>query len=318
MDPLVSIIIPLFNAEKFVTQAIESVLKQTYVHWELIIVNDGSTDESFQIACSYESEKVKIFSKKNGGAAAARNYGYKQAKGEFIKFFDADDLINPEMIESQVKIALNNPDCIISGKWGRFYVNDLKTFQLNPEKCWQDSNPVDWIYSSWEKAQSMTQPAIFLLPKGLIERAGLWNEQLSLVDDFEFFTRIILSAKSVKFCSNAVLYYRSGITNSLSGLKSRKGVESELMAVELSTEYLMQHANSVKSKEICAIPFAHFLFKHYPTNKDLLKRAQLKLEALTNKSVPQLVSMPNGKLWLLLPWKFLKYLKHLKNGLSNA
>lgn len=318
MNPLVSIIIPLFNAERFVSEAIESILKQTYINWELIIVNDESTDESLKIAYSYESEKVKVFTKKNGGAAAARNYGYQKAKGNFIKFFDADDLINPEMIESQVQIALKNPDSIISGKWGRFYHHDLSTFQLNPEKCWQDSEPIDWIYSSWEKAQSMTQPGIFLIPRNLIEKGGLWNEQLSLVDDFEFFTRIILSAKTVKFCSNAILYYRSGMLNSLSSLRSRKGVESELLAVELSTKYLMQYANSVRSREICAIPFAHFLFNHYPTNKDLLKRAQEKLEALTDKSVTQLVSMPNSKVWFFLPWKFLKYLMHLKHGFFNS
>ena len=132
--PLVSVIIPLYNAEKYIAESIESVIKQTYSNIELIIVNDGSTDKSLEVAIKNERENIKIFNQPNRGASAARNFGFKQSKGEFIKFFDADDLMNPIMIEAQINLAIDNPYSIISGKWGRFYHDNVFTFKLNQEE----------------------------------------------------------------------------------------------------------------------------------------------------------------------------------------
>ena len=109
--PLVSICIPAYNIEEYLSQTIESVTKQTYNKIEVIIVDDGSTDKSLEIAKGYESEKIKVYSQENKGASAARNTAFRYSKGDFIKFLDADDLINPEMIESQIKLALENYCC---------------------------------------------------------------------------------------------------------------------------------------------------------------------------------------------------------------
>lgn len=102
-NKMITVIMPLYNAEKFVEKAIISVIKQTYTNWELIIVDDGSTDKSYTIAQKYISDKVKLFSQTNRGACVSRNKALSLAKGEYIKFLDADDLLTVNCLEIQIE-----------------------------------------------------------------------------------------------------------------------------------------------------------------------------------------------------------------------
>ncbi len=101
---LVSIITALYNAERFIGQTIESVLAQTYTQWEMIIVNDGSTDRSEQIALSYaqKDNRIKILSQPNAGSAAARNKGIRAAQGRFLTLLDADDMWDSDFLDKQL------------------------------------------------------------------------------------------------------------------------------------------------------------------------------------------------------------------------
>src|SRR5580698_4662849 len=99
MPPLVSIIIPSYNSENHLAETIKSALSQTWVNKEIIIIDDGSTDSSVQIAKGFESN-VKVLVQKNKGASAARNAGLKEAKGDYIQFLDSDDLLSPDKIEA--------------------------------------------------------------------------------------------------------------------------------------------------------------------------------------------------------------------------
>ncbi len=108
---LVSVIMPIFNSEKFISQSIESVLAQTFTEWELIIVDDCSTDGSLEIAKNYAGKRDKITilqNEKNSGAAYSRNYGIANAKGRFICFLDADDIMAYNKIQNQVEYMLKN------------------------------------------------------------------------------------------------------------------------------------------------------------------------------------------------------------------
>ena len=307
MFPLVSVIIPLYNAERYIAKAIESVLNQTYDNIELIIVNDGSTDESLAIVKHFENEKIKVFDCKNMGASAARNFGYNKAKGNFIKFFDADDLMNPEMIEEQVKLAIKNPDAIISAKWGRFYNNDIATFKLNPEGCWRNLLPIDWICESWKNAQPMTQPGIFLLPRKIIELAGLWNENLSLNDDMEFFTKNILQAKYIFFSEKSILYYRSGIgKTALSAAKSTKAFESNYLSINLSAGYLLKASNTPTTRKLVANLLQGLVYECYFVNKSFSKKIEIEIKSLGGSDY----QLPSGKILEMLTkvtgWKLAK------------
>ena len=108
---LCSIIMPAYNSEKYISEAIESVLKQTYTNWELLIVNDCSTDNTEEIIKSYQQRKTKIKlinQKENQGAANARNTGIQNAKGKYIAFLDADDIWREEKLQKQIQILQNS------------------------------------------------------------------------------------------------------------------------------------------------------------------------------------------------------------------
>lgn len=111
-DNLVSIITPLYNGERFVGQTIESVLAQTYPHWEMIIINDGSKDNSLAIAESYAAKdsRIKVFTQPNGGSASARNNGIRRAEGRYMALLDADDLWEPYFLEQQLAL-LREKNC---------------------------------------------------------------------------------------------------------------------------------------------------------------------------------------------------------------
>ncbi len=110
-SPLVSILIPCYNSEQWLAETIESALAQTWKNIEIIIVDDGSTDNSLAIAKSFESSIVKVISQENKGASTARNIALKEAQGDFIQYLDADDLLAPDKIELQVGLLENNGDC---------------------------------------------------------------------------------------------------------------------------------------------------------------------------------------------------------------
>jgi len=310
--PLVSIIIPVFNAEKYLSEAIESIISQSYNNWEIIIVDDGSNDNSLQIASGYESENIKIFSQKNRGASAARNYGLTKSKGTFIKFFDADDIINSKMLESQIKIGRNNPKKIVSSKWGRFYNDDIETFQLNPEECWQKMPPIEWICTGWRYAQSMTQPGIFLIPKEIIDNAGVWDERLNLVDDLEFFTRIILNSNGVIFSEDSVLFYRSGRGNlALSGQKHTLALQSYFLSLQLSTKYLLTYQNDRHTKLCSANMWQNFVYEYYPLELTLIEKAENEIKRLGGSDLKFRSGGITKILNLLMGWKTIKQIKYL-------
>ena len=110
-DGLVSIIIPCYNASEYIAKTLSSVAKQTHLEYEVIIVDDGSTDNSKEIILKSDSLKTKYFFKENEGVSKARNYGLTKTNGEFILFLDADDLLNPNFLKDRIS-SLTNSDAI--------------------------------------------------------------------------------------------------------------------------------------------------------------------------------------------------------------
>lgn len=110
MNPgFVSVMMPAHNAEAFIGQAIESVLAQSYLHWELVIVEDGSSDRTAEIFLEYADPRIRVVRQENGGEASARNTALKNVQGEFLAFLDADDLYLPNHLEVAVEYLLSHP-----------------------------------------------------------------------------------------------------------------------------------------------------------------------------------------------------------------
>ena len=106
-DPLISVIIPVYNVENYLRECLDSVLAQTYSNYEVLLIDDGSTDSSFDICCEYcdKDKRFKVYQKENGGASSARNYGLDCAAGEYLYFLDSDDYLKPIALEKMASCA---------------------------------------------------------------------------------------------------------------------------------------------------------------------------------------------------------------------
>ncbi|WP_184544988.1 glycosyltransferase family 2 protein [Mucilaginibacter sp. FT3.2] len=311
LTPLVSICIPVYNCESYIDETIESVINQTYKNIEIIVVDDGSTDGTLFTLEKLKTNQISIYYQQNAGAAAARNLAYSKSNGQYIKFLDGDDIINPEMIDSQVNLAIEHQHCIISAKWGRFYNNDLDTFKLSTEDCWQTLAAYDWICSSWKNGHSMTQSGMFLLPKQIIENAGLWNEQLTLIDDLDFFTRVILKCKAVVFDQNSTLYYRSGNGGSLSDRKQAEAMQSAFRAISNATTNLLAVRASAEAKLACANTWQHYIYLAYPKHSKLANEAQKRVDELGGSTLKFMAGGVTQIITGLIGWRATKRIKQI-------
>lgn len=297
----VSICMPAFNASKYIGETLCCISGQTFDSWELIVVDDGSTDETVSIVKQFESHKIRLIKQQNKGAAAARNNAYLNSKGKFIKFMDADDLISKDMLETQWQNIKGSNDKMASCGWGRFYGSDLSTFKLSPETCWDTMDGLSWIKKSWEKGFPMTQPGIFMMPRTLVEQTGLWDVSLSLNDDMEYYTKTILSSSEVVFCKDVYLYYRSGLGNfALSATKSRKGMESDLKSKTKSIEYLLSKENSPITQKLAANILQQFCYECILIDKKLVEGVEMKIQQLGGSDI----KIPGGRLLKLLDFCF--------------
>jgi glycosyltransferase involved in cell wall biosynthesis len=248
-EPLVSIIIPCHNAGRWVADTLDSVLGQTWPHREIIVVDDGSQDNSVAVARGFEPRGVRLVTQSNQGASAARNHGLRLATGDFIQFLDADDLLSSTSVTSQVKALQDHPDCLAFGRWARFHA-DPTTAVFTPHPGWHDSPGLAWIKETWLDTEPMYQCGMFLIPRPLLERAGGWDERLSLIDDFEFFTRLALASNGLVFTPDAQLFYRSGLPGSLSGHKSRRAWESAILSTSLAVEQLLAREDTPETRRL--------------------------------------------------------------------
>jgi glycosyltransferase involved in cell wall biosynthesis len=276
---LVSIVIPCHNAETWVAETLESALVQTWDKKEIIVVDDGSTDNSRKILKSFEPRGIKVIEQENLGASAARNRALSQAHGEFIQFLDADDLIASDKIEIQMnRLSEADPGCVAFGAWGRFY-DSPKNTKFVREPVWTDLSPIDWLVKSWTGGGMMALHS-WLTPTGVIEKAGRWDETPSPIDDGEFFTRVILSSRKVLFCPLARSYYRSGIAGSWSQRRTREMLSATLRSIELSTQHMLGVENNPKTRKASASRFQQFIYDIYPDNPELLAKAEDKVASL--------------------------------------
>lgn len=267
--PLVSVCMPAYNAERYIGAALDSILNQSYSNIEIVVVDDGSKDGTPTILSAYKSKGVKVISQENQGQCAAANTAFSLSNGEYIKFFDADDLLSPTFIEKQVE-RLSGNDCTVAyASWGRFKGDDLSTFQLQKEEVYRDMHPMEWLVTSLDKGPNMMQCGLWLIPRNVLQKSGLWDERLSLINDFDFFIRVLLSSEKILFANDSILYYRSGIENSLSGEKSRKAMESAYLSTKLGVETILSHENSPRTRRVCADMFQLWKYEFYPRHRAL-------------------------------------------------
>jgi glycosyltransferase involved in cell wall biosynthesis len=251
MKSLVSILIPAYNAQKWISASIESAISQTWETKEIIVVDDGSTDDTFQIAREFEGKSVKVVTQENRGASAARNMAYSLSQGDYIQWLDADDLLHPHKIEVQlVSEDLNRDETTLScGIWGAFLHRKYRA-KFNPSPLWNDLTPREWIVSRF-RVGGWVQPSCWLIGRKLAEKTGPWDERLSMADDGEYSTRLVATSKYVRFKPSSICYYRYGWPTSLSSKRSSEAWRSLSLCTKLCVNHLLHLEESDETRKAC-------------------------------------------------------------------
>lgn len=264
---LVSVLMPAYNSEKWIETTIRSITSQTWKNLELIIVDDGSSDNTLAIAKSFSAPNIKVISQENRGAAAARNRALKEAQGDVVQYIDADDLMAPDKIEKQM-IHLKD-DIICSCNWASFYKNPENVLFTENELT-EDLSSLEWTISAWSNLGMMPLHA-WLMNRVTAERTGLWNEALTLNDDGEYFARAVLNTKYVKYCPDAKVYYRLGNLSSLSRTNSHSSRRSGYFATVLSVNALLKIDQSERVKNAISRRVMDFNKSIYPYEPEMRK-----------------------------------------------
>jgi len=320
-EPLVSICMSAYNVEAHVAEALDSALAQTWPELEIIIVNDGSTDETGTIIDRYAEvhDQVTAVHQENQGHSVGMNRAYAESSGELIKYFDADDLISAEMVEKQVERLDGSRTHVASGEWARFY-DDPSEATFDPEPVWRDMDPVDWLVTTWTDRWPMQQCALWLIPREILERSGGWDERLSLINDFELFTRVLVHSEGVRFTPGARVYYRSGQGRTLSARRDREAVESELDSIRLATQHLLDREDTPRTRLASANRLQEFVYAWYPLHMDLCIEAEKRIESLGGSDIQPPGPPGFQVLRRVVGWRMARRIEHFakKHGLNRA
>jgi glycosyltransferase involved in cell wall biosynthesis len=184
LNTLISVIIPCYNAERFIVETIESVFWQTCQDFEVIAIDDGSTDDTASVIRSFGS-RIRTELGPNRGASAARNRGTALARGKFIQYLDADDLLKPDALEKRVNALLNSNADVAYSDWqkleereeGKFYLGKIVARQIEDV----DDDPQIALFTDF-----WAPPAALLYHRRIVEAIGGWNESLPIIQDARF------------------------------------------------------------------------------------------------------------------------------------
>jgi len=275
MKPLVSILIPAYNAEPLIADTIKSALSQTWLEKEIIVVDDGSKDETLSIAEKFLSKEVKVITQKNQGAAAARNKAFSLAQGDYIQWLDADDLLSPDKIEKQMAAAekYRDKNLLFSSGWAYFICRSRKA-KFVPTLLWENLTPLEWLLRKWENNLHM-QTATWLVSRELTERAGLWDARLLGDDDGEYFFRVIKAGVGIRFVLDARVFYRISGSSRLSYIgRSDKKLDAQFLGMKIQIGYLRSMMDDKRVRAACVTYLQTWLINFFPHRMDIFEEAQ--------------------------------------------
>jgi glycosyltransferase involved in cell wall biosynthesis len=275
MKPLVSILIPAFNAEAWIADTIKSAISQSWPRKEIIVVDDGSSDQTLSIARRFASKDVTVVAQENQGAAAARNHAMSLSQGDYVQWLDADDLLSPDKIEKQMQAAgeIRNTRILISSEWGYFAYRNHRA-RFCPTSLWCDLSPIEWLLRKLNENLHM-QTATWLTSRELANAAGTWNVKLLGDDDGEYFCRVILASEGVRFVPGPKVFYRVTPSTRLSHIgRSGKKMEAQVLSMQLHVKYIRSLEDSNRVRAACVTYLQNWLLNFYPERPDLVNEME--------------------------------------------
>ncbi len=308
--PLVSILIPAYNAQAWIADAVRSALAQTWPRKEIIVVDDGSGDDTLSIARQFEPYGVRVVSQSNQGASAARNQAFTLCHGDYIQWLDADDLLAPDKIARQMEMLeqCRNKRILASCGYGRFKYRYYRA-EFVPTALWCDLSSVEWMVRKLGQNVFM-QTATWLVSRELTEAAGPWDTRLLGDDDGEYFCRVLLASDGVRFVPEARVYYRAPWPNSLShvGLSDKK-IEAHWCSMKLHIRYVRSLEDSKRVHAACVKYLQTCLMYFYPERLDIVREAKQLAQEMGGKLRPPRLLWKYEWARVLLGWRTAKHLQ---------
>jgi glycosyltransferase involved in cell wall biosynthesis len=237
INPLISVVMSVYNSEKYLEEAIDSILTQTYENFEFIIINDGSKDNSLDIIQKYmkKDERIVLISQENKGLPCSLNEGIQKAKGKYIVRMDADDISFPNRLEEQIKFMENNPEIGVSGTYVEFFGNGTN-------KIWKTPLGDEECKCTLLVGSCFAHPSVIIRKNLLLTSKSLYDLKMYTAQDYALW--ITLSSYT-KFSNidKVLLKYRK-VENSISS-KAKRNLEKKFLIVE---EYINKNLNALNIK----------------------------------------------------------------------
>ncbi|MDQ1141884.1 glycosyltransferase family 2 protein [Pedobacter agri] len=325
---LVSVIIPLHNAIRFIEACLLSVIHQTYQNIEIIIVNDRTNDGSIEIVKRYLNDRIKLVNSNRPGASAARNHGLEIAIGDYIQFLDADDLLDKNKISVQLQ-ALNSSTTNIAVCGTLHFFSEEELNKINPndiekrhlDQCYKPIELLKHLYGIVDDIGGMIQTNAWLVPKNIVEKAGPWNEELTVDDDGEYFCRIILNSTDVVYVDHVLNFYRKHQDGSnLSDQKLYNAKKSSFDALCLKQQHLASYYKRGTNTPNLALSFYKLATECYPMFKSLSKQCINMAFKLDKKYAKKKIFIGGSLTNFIanhISWRLSRMVQHYKEIVKN-
>jgi len=288
--PPISVVIPAYNAGHTILETIASVQKQTFSDFELIVINDGSTDRTLELLSTVRDPRIKVFSDPNGGLPVARNRGISHATGEFITFLDADDLWTPDKLELQLAALQQHSEAGVAYSWTYFMDDQGKSFHVD-EPIFFEGN----VYAQLLLRNFLASGSNPLIRRQAIESAGEFDPTLKSAEDWDYWLRLAPCWGFVVVPKPQIFYRQS------SGAMSSKVEVMEkynLIVLERAFQSAPAELQSLKNQSLAAVyQYMAQLCLTRVSGSDRAKQAAQKLQ-LAIRLYPQ--TLRNRKTQVLL------------------
>lgn len=285
MNGTVSILIPAYNAERWVGSALQSALDQSWPTIEIIVVDDGSTDQTLAVAKRYESAKVKVMRQENRGAAAARNTALREAQGDFLQYLDADDLLSADKTKEQLTLLQENPDYLSVSSAVYFFDGKDPDSGLKERSGAVDTDdPVKWLieFLGPDGPFGTVPYGAWLTPRSVAERAGPWDDSVrSPDDDGEYFARVVLASQGIRASKAGRYYYRKFAQGgSYSSTYSDVLLQGRLHSLNCKAKWLLARTSDPRAYRALANRYLDLAFGAYPSFPKITDEALRKVREM--------------------------------------
>ncbi|MCH7408645.1 glycosyltransferase family 2 protein [Belliella sp. DSM 111904] len=278
---LISILIPNYNKELFLRETLNSVLFQTHTNWECIIVDDHSTDNSWEILEEYANKdsRFEIYKrplKLSKGATSCRNFALEQSKGEMIQYLDSDDILEHNKILNQLN-CFQDYESILISNWEYFGRKDANKF-LSKYKLEQYPESIISLFEILWNEQKFIPVFCFLIPRKLIQYN--WRPNLLKNQDGDFFFNILMTCENIVYVKKSIGYYRVPDSNHISGIKSIAAFRSDFIVINSYERILKENEKNLKIVSGIIQNYVGFILRVLDKSPALAKLAWMRIVVL--------------------------------------